>query len=71
MKLSHWLLLKIVKRYIKKGEKMNFLKGYLTYIIGGLCIIGGIALCITGNTEVGMSLITQGLIAFGIRRAIG
>ena len=52
---------------------MNIAKGYLTYTLAGLAVLGGLAGWYMGtidqNTALGM--IWGGLSVFGIRRAIG
>lgn len=52
---------------------MSFLKGYLTYILAILAVLGGIAgyfLQIV-DSETAMAMIWGGLAVFGLRRAIG
>ena len=52
---------------------MNFLKGYLTYLMAAVAVVFGIYCLITGtylqNIEA-MGMIWAGLGLFGIRRAI-
>lgn len=51
---------------------MNILKGYLTYILAALAILGGVAGYINGtvDTATATTIIWSGLVVFGIRRAV-
>ena len=51
---------------------MNIFKGYLTYTLSALTVLGGIAGIITGAIDqaTGIDMIWAGLALFGIRRAL-
>ena len=51
---------------------MNFMKGYLTYVLAALMFISGVAGAVTGmiDTDTALTMIWAALAVFGIRRAI-
>jgi hypothetical protein len=51
---------------------MNFAKGYLTYALSALAVIGGISGYLIGivSEEQAIGMVWAGLATFGIRRAM-
>lgn len=52
---------------------MGKLKGYRTYILGGLAVVGGVASFLVGDATLmeAADTVFQGLVAMTIRNAIG